>query len=91
MSAWLAGWGFRYPWGTSGNILCFFISGLPGGLDYFLLAAGTVVVIDGDAIAVESVLTGAPRILHLFSAVLLGRLTLSAVRAAKPRLEITAN
>jgi len=30
---------FIYPWGTSGNILCFFISGLPGGLDYLMLSA----------------------------------------------------
>eukprot|EP00941_MAST-03F_sp_MAST-3F-sp1_P003275 g3275.t1 len=30
---------FIYPWGTCANILCFFISGLPGGVDYFLLAA----------------------------------------------------
>jgi hypothetical protein len=30
---------FCYPWGVSGNILCFFISGFPGGLDYLMLAA----------------------------------------------------
>ena len=30
---------FVYPWGASGNVLAFFISGLPGGIDYFLLAA----------------------------------------------------
>ena len=30
---------FVYPWGASGNILCFFISGLPGGLDYLMLSA----------------------------------------------------
>ena len=28
---------FVYPWGASGNILAFFISGIPGGIDYFLL------------------------------------------------------
>ena len=30
---------FVYPWGSSGNILCFFISGLPGGIDYLMLTA----------------------------------------------------
>jgi hypothetical protein len=30
---------FAYPWGASGNMLCFFISGLPGGLDYIMLCA----------------------------------------------------
>lgn len=30
---------FLYPFGASGNILCFFISGFPGGLDYLMLAA----------------------------------------------------
>lgn len=30
---------FVYPWGTVSNCLCFFISGLPGGIDYALLAA----------------------------------------------------
>jgi len=30
---------FAFPWGVAGNILCFFISGLPGGIDYFMLAA----------------------------------------------------
>lgn len=30
---------FIYPWGAVGNMLSFFISGLPGGLSYFLLAA----------------------------------------------------
>ena len=30
---------FVYPWGASGNILCFFISGLPGGIDYLMLTA----------------------------------------------------
>ena len=30
---------FLWPWGTAGNILSFFISGFPGGLSYFLLAA----------------------------------------------------
>jgi hypothetical protein len=30
---------FVCSWGTAGNILTFFISGFPGGLSYFLLAA----------------------------------------------------
>ena len=28
---------FAWPCGTSANILCFFISGFPGGVDYFML------------------------------------------------------
>jgi len=35
----IGGGHFLYPFGTSGNILCFFISGFPGGLDYLMLAA----------------------------------------------------
>ena len=34
----IAGTRFFYPWGAGGNILPFFISGLPGGIDYVLLA-----------------------------------------------------
>ena len=34
----IAGGHFIWPWGTSSNILAFFISGLPGAIDYFLLA-----------------------------------------------------
>ena len=34
----IGGGHFLYPWGLSGNILSFFISGLPGMIDYFLLA-----------------------------------------------------
>jgi len=34
----IGGGHFLYPWGLAGNLLCFFISGLPGGIDYFLLA-----------------------------------------------------
>lgn len=34
----IGGGHFVYPWGIAGNVLCFFISGLPGGIDYFLLA-----------------------------------------------------
>ena len=30
---------FVYPWGLAGNVLCFFICGLPGALDYMMLAA----------------------------------------------------
>eukprot|EP00939_MAST-03C_sp_MAST-3C-sp1_P003145 g3145.t1 len=30
---------FTYPWGCAGNVLCFFICGLPGAIDYFMLAA----------------------------------------------------
>jgi len=30
---------FTYPWGAAGNVLCFFICGLPGAIDYFMLAA----------------------------------------------------
>eukprot|EP00937_MAST-01D_sp_MAST-1D-sp2_P007407 g7407.t1 len=35
----IAGSHFVWPWGTSSNILAFFISGLPGAIDYALLAA----------------------------------------------------
>lgn len=35
----IGGVNFAYPWGVSGNILSFFISGLPGGIDYLMLAA----------------------------------------------------
>lgn len=35
----IGGLHFAYPWGASGNILCFFISGLPGAIDYAMLAA----------------------------------------------------
>ena len=34
----IGGINFTYPHGTGCNVLCFFISGLPGGLDYLLLA-----------------------------------------------------
>jgi len=34
-----AGIHFTYPWGCAGNVLAFFISGLPGGLDYYMLSA----------------------------------------------------
>ena len=34
----IGGGHFIWPWGAAGNILCFFISGLPGGVDYMLLA-----------------------------------------------------
>ena len=34
----IGGGHFLYPWGLAGNLLCFFISGLPGMVDYFLLA-----------------------------------------------------
>ena len=33
----IGGMRFFYPWGAGGNILPFFISGLPGGIDYILL------------------------------------------------------
>lgn len=35
----IGGMNFAYPNGTLGNVLSFFISGLPGGISYFLLAA----------------------------------------------------
>ena len=35
----IGGINFIYPWGVCSNILCFFISGLPGGLDYLMLSA----------------------------------------------------
>jgi uncharacterized membrane protein (DUF485 family) len=35
----IGGVNFAYPWGVAGNILSFFISGLPGGIDYLMLAA----------------------------------------------------
>lgn len=35
----IGGINFVYPLGTLCNVLCFFISGLPGGLDYLMLAA----------------------------------------------------
>lgn len=39
-SGWtVGGINFVYPWGVCSNILCFFISGLPGGLDYLMLSA----------------------------------------------------
>jgi hypothetical protein len=41
----IGGGHFVWPWGAAGNILCFFISGFPGGIDYALLAlvkAGSV-------------------------------------------------
>lgn len=34
----IGGGHFVWPWGAAGNILCFFISGFPGGIDYALLA-----------------------------------------------------
>ena len=37
----IGGTNFGYPHGTGCNVLCFFISGLPGGLDYLLLAGAT--------------------------------------------------
>ena len=35
----IGGLHFMYPWGALGNVLCFFLSGLPGGISYFLLCA----------------------------------------------------
>ena len=35
----IGGVNFAYAWGVAGNILSFFISGLPGGVDYLMLAA----------------------------------------------------
>ena len=35
----IGGFHFAYPWGAAGNVLCFFISGFPGGTSYFMLAA----------------------------------------------------
>ena len=32
----IGGGHFVWPWGAAGNILCFFISGFPGGIDYAL-------------------------------------------------------
>jgi len=34
----IGGINFCYPLGTLGNVLCFFISGLPGGIDYMMLS-----------------------------------------------------
>ena len=32
--------GQLFNWGATGNFQAFFISGLPGGIDYFLLSIG---------------------------------------------------
>jgi hypothetical protein len=34
----IGGLHFIYPWGAAGNILAFFLSGFPGGVDYFMLS-----------------------------------------------------